>query len=342
MPISTGPPSHYLSVQDWVSDIRPYVGLGDMIAELKDRKIDKGRVGLTGFSSSIMATPTLFHGDVQTLERELPGVEFFPAGPLFEEMRLIKSTEELAMLTEAGRIARLVVDAFIEIPEPGMTEAAFYAEIFKTKLINGAEPQLFFLKCSGPAEPKAGEFWHILHGVEPSLAPSQRPFEKGDVITAEWHTQYCGYLAAAEFGVYLGKKAPDQLKNINRVAVEYLEISKEVMKPGNTIRQAWEAIREPARKAGLDYVELGFHGHGMASPEFPTAAYPTDYGPPGLNGRDIAERVFEEGMVIGNNIDLFDPNWRPDVGLHFGDMLVVRGNRAEPLVNIPLELPEIG
>lgn len=124
--------------------------------------------------------------------------------------------------------------------------------------------------------------------------------------------------------------------------VECLEASLEVMKPGNTVRQAWEAIRAPAEKAGLDFVELGFHGHGMASPEFPTVIYRPGYGPPSLNGAGYEEFVFEENMVFGNNIDLFDPAWRPDIGCMFGDMVVVRGNRAERLVDIPLYLPEVG
>ena len=97
-----------------------------------------------------------------------------------------------------------------------------------------------------------------------------------------------------------------------------------------------------AEKAGLDFVELGFHGHGMASPEFPTVIYRPGYGPPSLNGTGIGDLMFEEGMVFGNNIDLSNPKWKPDVGCMFGDMVVVRENCAERLVDIPLFLPEVG
>ena len=169
-----------------------------------------------------------------------------------------------------------------------------------------------------------------------------RPLAKGDVVTAEWHVQYGGYLAATEFTVYLGPKAPKKLKDIHKVNVQCLEASLDALKPGNTLRAAWEAIRAPADKAGLDFVELGFHGHGMASPEFPTVIYRPGYGAPALNGTGIGDLIFEEGMVFGNNIDLFDPNWKCDVGCMFGDMMVVRGNRAEQLVDVPLYLPEVG
>ena len=66
------------------------------------------------------------------------------------------------------------------------------------------------------------------------------------------------------------------------------------------------------------------------------------YGPPSLNGTGIGDLMFEEGMVFGNNIDLSNPKWKPDVGCMFGDMVVVRENCAERLVDIPLFLPEVG
>ncbi|MDP7100829.1 MAG: Xaa-Pro peptidase family protein [Rhodospirillales bacterium] len=342
LPHQQRPTNVHHHTQDWTSDIRPFLGLGDMISELQSRGIDKERVGLIGFSSSIVTTPTLLHKDIVTLEEALPNLEFVPAGSMMEEMRLIKSEEELAVMTEASRISRLVVDKFIDYPKATMTEAELWAEMIKTMIVNGAEPQVFFFMASGPVEHDGKELWHLLHGAEQPAVPSMRPLEKGDVITAEWHVQYSGYLAATEFTVYLGDKAPQELKDIHKINVECLEASLESMKPGNTLREAWEAIRAPAEKAGLDYVELGFHGHGMASPEFPTVIYRPGYGPPSLNGSGIEDLVFEEGMVFGNNIDLFNPNWKPDVGCMFGDMVVVRGNRAERLVDIPLRLPEVG
>ncbi|MBP49911.1 MAG: hydrolase [Acidiferrobacteraceae bacterium] len=342
LPHQQRPTNIHHHTQDWTTDIRPFLGLNDMISELRSHGIENGRVGLIGFSSSIVTTPTLLHKDVVTLEEALPNLEFVPAGSMMEEMRLIKSQEELAMLGEASRISRLVVDTFINYPKVGMTEAELWAEFIKTMIVNGAEPQVFFFLASGPVEHDEKELWHLLHGEAQPAVPSMRPLSRGDVINAEWHVQYSGYLAATEFTVYLGDKAPEKLKDLHKISVECLEVSLEYMKPGNTLREAWEAIRAPAEKAGLDFVELGFHGHGMASPEFPTVIYRPGYGPPSLNGTGIGDLMFEEGMVFGNNIDLSNPKWKPDVGCMFGDMVVVRENCAERLVDIPLFLPEVG
>jgi Xaa-Pro aminopeptidase len=168
-----------------------------------------------------------------------------------------------------------------------------------------------------------------------------RPLASGDIIIAEWHTKYGGYRCHTEFTVYLGKNAPKELLNIWDVSVQCLEASKEALVVGRTIKEAVEMIRRPATKAGLDWVELGFHAMGTASPEFPTVVYAEGYGHDKLNGRGIGDFVLEEGMTFGNNVDLHDSSWKPDVGCMLSDFMVVRPNKAECLVGTPLKLPQI-
>ncbi|MDX1745325.1 MAG: hypothetical protein R3324_05250, partial [Halobacteriales archaeon] len=104
--------------------------------------------------------------------------------------------------------------------------------------------------------------------------------------------------------------------------------------------------REPAREADMDFIELGFHGHGLTSPEFPAVVYPqepTRMFPEGLawhlgSGRSQEDVRLEEGMVFGTNIDVHDPEWRDDVGLMFGDTVHVTGDGPELLVETPEQL----
>ena len=297
---------------------------------------------MVSFSSTIVTTPTLFHGDAVNYQKELPHCRFIEANWVLEQMRLIKSEEEIAMLAKAGDIGRKTTEALVAYSRPGITEAALYAELIKTQIANGAEPQIFQLLASGPVEHPTTELWHLLHGAEQPLVPSMRPIQNGDIVVTEFHSQYGGYLAATEFTVYVGEKAPPQLVEIHDACVEALQISLEVLRPGNTLRNAWESIRAAADKRKLDFVELGFHGHGLGSPEFPTVVYRPGFGPSSMNGDHIGHLMFEENMVFGNNIDIFNPNWKPDVGCMFGDMVVVCKGGAQRLVNVPLELPQVG
>ncbi len=81
---------------------------------------------------------------------------------------------------------------------------------------------------------------------------------------------------------------------------------------------------------------------GTASPEFPTVVYEEGYGSNQLNGHAIGDLVLEEGMTFGNNVDLHDSRWKPDVGCMLSDFMVVRPDEAECLVGVPLELPQVG
>ena len=342
LPHMNRPTSLALSTQEWVSDIRPYGGVAEVAAAVRESGLDRGCVGMVSFSSTIVTTPTLFHGDAVNYQKELPHCRFIEANWVLEQMRLIKSEEEIAMLAKAGEIGRKTTEALVANSRPGITEAALYAELIKTQIANGAEPQIFQLLASGPVEHPTTELWHLLHGAEQPLVPSMRPIQNGDIVVTEFHSQYGGYLAATEFTVYVGEKAPPQLVEIHDACVEALQISLEVLRPGNTLRNAWESIRAAADRRKLDFVELGFHGHGLGSPEFPTVVYRPGFGPSSMNGDHIGHLMFEENMVFGNNIDIFNPNWKPDVGCMFGDMVVVRKGGAQRMVNVPLELPQVG
>lgn len=341
VPHVSRPIDPHLAMQEWTTDIRPFTGHDPVIDELRNRGFDRSRIGLVGFSSTVVRTPTLLHGDVIAFQRMMPDAEFVDASWMLNEMRLVKSPEELDFLCKAGKIARKVVDTMLDCARPGVTEAEYWIEMLRTQVVNGAEPDGFNLMKTGPLEHPANELWNLLHGCSQPLAPSMRPLQRGDLIISEFHTKYGGYKCHTEYTVYMGK-APQELKDIWKVSVECLDVSREVLVPGKTFREAWEAIRRPAERAGYDWVELGWHAMGNGSPEFPTVIYRPGWGSPSLNGHRIADFVFEEGMTFGNNIDLNNPAWKMDVGCMLSDFMVVRPGGAELLVNVPRELGEIG
>jgi Xaa-Pro aminopeptidase len=336
------PTNMYLSIQQWMTDFRTRGGMAAIVDELTQRGLAKSKIGLVGFSSTIQTASTLLHADVKQLEKLLPQADLSEASWLLQEMRMVKSEEEIDMLRKAGKVARKVVDVLREYPKIGMTDAEVYGEMIKTQIANGGEPNIFNLFAAGPVEHPENELWHLLHGCEQPLTPSMRPLCDGDIIVTEWHTKYGGYRCHTEHAVYIGKKAPKELLNIWDVSVECLHASKEALTAGHTIREALAMIRKPADEAGLDWVELGFHAMGTASPEFPAVVYREGYGSDTLNGHRIMDMVLEEGMCFGNNIDLHDATWKPDVGCMLSDFMVVRPGGAECLIGTPLDFKQIG
>jgi Xaa-Pro aminopeptidase len=343
----TGPPhtnrptSMYHSVQEWITDIRDRGGVRAVAAELEARGLQGSRIGLVAFSSTLQ-TPAFLHADITGLEQLLPKASLVDVSWILQEMRTVKSQEEIEMLRAGGSIARAVLDTMVASAVPGVLEAELYADMIRTQIAKGGEPNVFNLLTSGPVEHPADELWHLLHGCEQPLTPTMRPLALGDIVLSEWHTKYCGLRCHTEFTVYIGEKAPAELQNIWDVSVACLEASERALTPGRTLREAVQMIREPAVEAGLDWVELGFHSMSTGSPEFPTVVYREGYGANALNGHQIGDLVLEEGMTFGNNIDLHDPNWKVDVGCMLADFMVVRPGRAECLVGTPRELPQVG
>jgi len=341
-PQTTWPGHRGLSAQSWVTDLRHRSGMRGIADEIRERGLQRSRLGLVGFGSTIQTTPVLLSGDVAQLEDLLPEATFVKAGWILEQIRLVKSEEEIDLLREASRIARLSLDAMVASARPGATEAEVYAAMAAAQIANGAEPSLFILLGSGPVEHPPTELWNLLHGTEGPKVPTMRPLSGGDVVMAEWHTKYGGYRTHTEFTVHVGPRAPAQLLRVWDVAQESFEASRHALRAGNTLGEAWREIRAPAARAGVSWVELGFHAMGTASPEFPTVVYEEGYGPPQLNGHGIADLELEEGMTFGNNIDLHDASWKPDVGCMVAGFMVVRPGEAESLVDVPKELPQVG
>ncbi|MBN9047367.1 MAG: aminopeptidase P family protein [Rhizobiales bacterium] len=332
------PYNFLLSVQDWVQDVRTARGLVEIAADIEDRGLHRGRIGIVGFNSTIQTTTTLLSGDVKALEKLLPNVDFVDMTWALQQMRMVKSEVEIDVMREAGKISQKVLKALVKGAKPGRLECEVYADMIHAQIANGGEPNIFNLFASGPIDHPTEELWHLLHGMDQPVMPSRRPLKDNDLIVTEWHTKYGGYLVHTEYTVYVGEKPPTELTDIFKVCVESLDASREAFQPGRTLREAWEAIRAPAEKAGYDFVELGFHAMGLASPEFPTVIYKPGYGSNALNGSRIGDLVLEEGMCFGNNLDLYNPRWKSDIGCMYSDFMVVRPGGAELLINTPREI----
>jgi len=336
----------YRAFNDWITETRPLGGLAPIVEALKAGGCEKGAIGLVGFQGAGPYSSNLFSREqIQFLERELPRARLVEATPLLEQLRTIKSVEEIGMLKRSGELSRLKIEAMLRMARPGIKECELYAEMVKSEISQGGEAFIFNLLASGSVT-DVGQMQHLLHGRGQPLSPTMRPLKKGDLVMAEFHSSYGGYLTGAEISIYLGKP-PRQLRRIHDVAIECLEAGIEKLRPGVPLGEAAEAFRKPARKAGMAFIELGFHGHGLSSPEFPRVAVApserlrTERGAGPFCGRGLA--VLKENMVVATNIDIHDPAWRPDVGIMGpADTIWITAKGPVKLVGTPLDFAVTG
>jgi Xaa-Pro aminopeptidase len=170
---------------------------------------------------------------------------------------------------------------------------------------------------------------------------------------SEFHTSYAGYLTACEKSVFIGQP-PKELAYIHEICVECFEKGIERLRPGVTVGEAVQAFREPAERAKMEYIELGFHGHGLSSPEFPTVVYAPQR-PDDKNGTEKSDDKawtgvygsnaieLKENMVFGTNIEIHDPAWRNDIGIMGpGDTIWITDRGPVKLINTPLDFTTVG
>ena len=257
----------------------------------------------------------------------LPGVELVDATEILEDLEMIKSPAELEFLGRAADIAYDVFQSMAESLRPGATEQEIYARMLAAQTATGGDVTDIWLDVSGP--PK-------LHGRYPPYR--SRKIEQGDVLLTEYHTSYAGYLVATEHTISLGEPQAE-LREVHRVAEDCFREGVASMTVGRRFADVIAAYRTPAERAGMAYVELGVHGHGLRSCEFPTTVFG------GKNGMlhdhrlaQIPEVALQENMVFGQNIDVHNPSWRRDSGVMLGNTICVTREGPRVLSKVPTEL----
>ncbi|MGE5485782.1 MAG: M24 family metallopeptidase [Ignavibacteriales bacterium] len=327
-----------LLAHDWVKEVHDNRGIENVLDNILERISPLKKVGLVSGANTVQYENMPYDIYARIHER-LKGVEIVNASKFLFDLRSIKSDDEIAFLREAGKIHRKVLQAKIDTAAEGVREAEVFAAMMGAMLANGGESQGFNLLHSGPIS--SPECQHLLHGLDSDMSPSMRMLRTGDTVISETHVSYGGYMTAAEFTVCVGQP-PKEYERLYDAGVECLNAALENLKPGYAFIDAIEAEKAVLKKYGYDWLELGFHGHGLGSPEPPKVV---------LMGSDEStipsrwrvsqaqkEVVFKKNMVFGTNIDLFDPGFRLDVGIMFGDCVVI-GETPELLVHTPQTLP---
>jgi Xaa-Pro aminopeptidase len=319
------PSSPFLEVQDWVEAVRPFTGVRAVAEALREMGLERGRIGLVGYG--LHGRDIITYQEYQALTSALPAAALVDATPILNLVRLKKSAEELQLLARAGDVARGMLTAMTESAQPGRRESEVFARMVHEQLRLGGEPFVFLMLSSG----QLGGPRLLVHAVGPPYAPAPRILQDNDLLITEFHGSYAGYLVGVEASLFLGTP-PRELQALYDVAAASLATALDVFRPGASLRQVWEAMRRPVQEARYDFVELGFHGHGLGSPEFPTVVHAPGKG--SMDGRGIGDFLLEPDMVFGLNIDIHDPNWRTDVGVMLGDTVVVTSDAPRPLVGV--------
>ncbi|MGE5216122.1 MAG: M24 family metallopeptidase [Chloroflexota bacterium] len=260
--IATSAAPRWPTVQDWVTDVREARrNYGRVIVErLKELNVERGRIGITGLGEvEGTRTPegTIFYGTWKQIREGFPHTELIDATAILEEVRYVKSQEEIDALAKSMEINELAVNTEIEAAKVGAKDWEVWAAVHYAMTRNGSELPIHCFWVSGK-NPK-----------RTLTRPSMRLLERGDAIINELEASWIGYRAQAVQPVFVEVIDPNQAELI-KVQREIFNRVLENLKPGVTVGELAELTQKTAQRAAPRSGpaagargELNMHGRGQ-------------------------------------------------------------------------------
>jgi Xaa-Pro aminopeptidase len=226
---------------------------------------------------------------------------------LVEELRRVKSEDELIRIRQAAELSDRGYQHFAQVAQPGMTEYELVAETEAFLKRNGAEDN-FMLIASGGTE---------VVGMKP---PTERKLQVGDSVTTELTPQIDGYWAQICRTLVIGEPN-DKQQEAYGIFAEARQAAEDSLKPGVNIADVAKATNDVFRKygygeyTGSKYTRVRGHNLGLHPDENPYVLEDVNY-------------TVKEGMVV-----ICHPNtYLPLSGyMVFGDTLLVTTNGCTSL-----------
>ena len=186
------------------------------------------------------------------LREAVPDCEIVGAAPLFTELRIRKTEQDLADIRKAAVIAQDALEATLKIVRPGVTERQLSSELVANLLRLGSEPKFPFdpIVGSGP------------NSADPHHGVSDREVQRGDFLLFDWGARWNGFCSDITRTFVIGEAADWQIEVYNTVLAANRAALKAV-RPGVSCGSIDAAARSVIDAAG--YGEYFTHrlGHGL-------------------------------------------------------------------------------
>ena len=307
--------------QRWVGDVRDGRNRWgqNAIERINELGLQKGTIGISGLAGLFRAPEGIIpYSSVKAMQDAFPNAKFVNATEMMQEIRSLKSAEEVSMLERSAAIIEKTIEAMVENAHPGVSEKELYGAMVHAMLANGGElPTLFFLSA-GPGLTNS------------SFVPTDYRIQKDDRIIDEIEAKYGGYAAQAVCPVVIGTP-DDEYQRMIDISRACFDAILNKMKPGITFGSLFDIYRETVEQ----------HGNGKYLWNHPVmhARGLGDDGPALLGDKDL-ERFSKIDLQAGM-VFILKPQVRAAQGkgrASIGDTVVVTENGARRLGKRELKL----
>jgi Xaa-Pro dipeptidase len=290
---------------------RPHAALADF---LRERDLARAAIGVVGLANAIP------YNQFAALQQELPETRFEDIGRAYQEMRWIRSGEELEWFAESARLTDLACQMLEDGIRPGLSEWDLSLLMHEGFLPEGGQLALQFM---------ASTRMHAPDRFVPYQFPTTRVLEKGDVVITELTMTYWGYWSQIHRPFAVGEPPTAVYQELFDVALECYERVLAVLRPGTTSEEIIDA-GSVVEQRGFGVYDSLFHGEMGKNPELgtPSSAHP-----------------YEPFTVRENMVMVIQPNPVTNdrsAGLQLGSAVRITADGAEALHRYPFKFPVCG
>lgn len=253
----------------------------------------------------------LTYGIYETFNDKIEG-EMVPVSGIVEELRMIKTQDEISILKDAAKIADDAFDHILSFIKPGVKEIEVSNELEFFMRKQGATSSSFDIIVA------SGYRSALPHGVA-----SEKEIESGELVTLDFGALYKGYCSDITRTVAVGEISEKQ-KEIYSTVLEAQKKGMDGLKAGLTGKEADALTRDVINEKGYGRYFGHSTGHGIGLDV---------HEGPGLSHRSDVE--LKPGMVVTVEPGVYVQGTG---GCRIEDDTVITENGNEPLNHSPKEL----
>ena len=292
---------------------------------LKEMKLHNKRIGIDNPAGAA----GIWGYKGPSIKDKLPKAKFVLAKDIIENMRLVKTEEEIELIKESAKWANLAHTLLQEYTTAGMWDveisitASYEASLMMKKAL-GLEymPTRYGrFPASAGFRGQVGPMSAIPHAIA-----TNRNIQTGDVLITGAAADVGGYSCELERTMIVGEPSAKQKKYF-KIMLKAQEAALKAFKPGAKCSDVDKAARKVFIKAGVEEFMRHHTGHGLGL---------EPHEPPWLDIGD--QTVLKPGMVLSCEPGIYIPGF---AGFRHSDTVLITEDGAEVITYYPRDLDSL-
>ncbi|HXV79577.1 MAG TPA: M24 family metallopeptidase [Candidatus Binatia bacterium] len=249
----------FLDMQEWIQDIRGGLDASHLIETIKELHLETGTLGIAGLGYG-----GINQGFYAQAQKAFPSAKLVDVSDVLNNVRTIKSDEEISMIDAANRIFDAAVKRVCEIARPGMLGRRVLEEGIRAMW-------------------EAGGDLHSSFNFHFGAVPKQNPvlmqlcldqvIKKGDIGTLTAHAEYKHYAGHSDHQISFGE--PNALhRDLFSAVLRVRDAVLRTVRQGVTHLDLVETYQKACRETDFrPSPHSQTHQYGIDVPEFPGPAF---------------------------------------------------------------------